>query len=75
MCGLCRGAVVVVVTLISYNDRGCCCRDDYEEETIVIDYFLYTDVDYVGSLLQLIFHCSARLVVTIHDLLLTSIFR
>jgi hypothetical protein len=29
--------------------------------------------DYVGSLLQLFFHCSARLVVTIYDLLLTSI--
>jgi hypothetical protein len=29
--------------------------------------------DYVKSLLQLFFHCSAYLVVTIHDLLLASI--
>jgi hypothetical protein len=29
--------------------------------------------DYIGSLLQLFFRCSARLVVTIYDLLLASI--
>jgi hypothetical protein len=30
--------------LIGYDDRGDCCRDDHKEETIVIDYFLSTDM-------------------------------
>jgi hypothetical protein len=29
--------------LIGYNDHGGCCHDDHKEETIVIDYFIYTD--------------------------------
>jgi hypothetical protein len=29
--------------LIGYDDRGGCCRDDHEEETLVNDYFLHTD--------------------------------
>jgi hypothetical protein len=42
-CGLCGGAAAFAVALIGYDDRGCCCRDDHKEKTIVIDYFLYTD--------------------------------
>jgi hypothetical protein len=29
--------------LIDNDDRGGCCHDDHKEETIVIDYFLYTN--------------------------------
>jgi hypothetical protein len=43
-CGLCGGAAAVPATLIGYNDHGGCYWDDHEEETIVIDYFLYSDV-------------------------------
>jgi hypothetical protein len=39
-CGLRGGAAA----LIGYDDRGDCCRDDHKEETIVIDYFLSTDM-------------------------------
>jgi hypothetical protein len=42
-CGLRGGAAAFAAALISYNDRGGCCHDDYKEEAIVIDYFLYTD--------------------------------
>jgi hypothetical protein len=38
----------------------------------MITYFTPT-YDYIGSLLQLFFYCSVRLVVTIYDLLLTNI--
>jgi hypothetical protein len=31
-------------TMIGYDDRGGYYWDDHEEETIVIDYFLYSDV-------------------------------
>jgi hypothetical protein len=34
---------VVAAALIGY-DTWSCYRDDHEEETIVIDYFLYTNV-------------------------------
>jgi hypothetical protein len=43
MCGLRGGAAVVAVVLISYNEHGGCYRDNHEEETIVIEYFLYTN--------------------------------
>jgi hypothetical protein len=39
----------------------------------MITIFSTPTCDYVGSLLQLFFCCSARLVVMIYDLLLTSI--
>jgi hypothetical protein len=42
-CGLRGGDVVVVAVLIDYDGRGGCCWDGHEEETIVIDYFLYSD--------------------------------
>jgi hypothetical protein len=38
------GATVVAVVLISYEDLGGCCWETREEEMIVINYFLYTDV-------------------------------
>jgi hypothetical protein len=44
MCGLHRCAAAVAVALIGYDDCGGYCQNDHEEETIVIDYFLYTDV-------------------------------
>jgi hypothetical protein len=42
--GLRRGTAAVVATLIGYDERGGCYQDDHVEETIVNDYFLYTDV-------------------------------
>jgi hypothetical protein len=42
MCGLCRGVAAVATVLIGY-DVGLL-PDEHEEVTIVIDYFLYTDV-------------------------------
>jgi hypothetical protein len=36
--------VVVAAALIGYDDREGYCWETYEEETIVIDYFIYTDV-------------------------------
>jgi hypothetical protein len=42
-CGLCVGAAMVPVALIDYDDCAGCYYDDYKEETIVINYFLYSD--------------------------------
>jgi hypothetical protein len=72
-CGLRRDVVAVTVALI-----GC---DDVKVATEMItrrrrswSTICSTPMhDYVGSLLQLFFRCLARLVVTIHDLLLASI--
>jgi hypothetical protein len=44
MCGLCGGVAAVAAVLIGYNDRGGCCWETREPKTIVIDYFIYTDV-------------------------------
>jgi hypothetical protein len=41
ICLLHGGATTISVALIDYDDMGCC--HDNHEETIVIDYFLYTD--------------------------------
>jgi hypothetical protein len=43
MCGLCGCVAAVTAALIGYDDRGGCCYNDHKEETIVIDYFLYSD--------------------------------
>jgi hypothetical protein len=43
-CGLHGDATAVVAALIGYDDRGGCYWDDHEEETIVIDYLLYSGV-------------------------------
>jgi hypothetical protein len=42
-CGHHGGAATVAATIIGYDNRGGCCWETREEETIVIDYFLYTD--------------------------------
>jgi hypothetical protein len=42
MCGLRGGAAAVAAVLITYNDHGGFCWDDHEE-TIMIDYYLYSD--------------------------------
>jgi hypothetical protein len=72
MCGLCGGAAAVAATLISYNvvevAVGTITRSSRSWSTTSST----PTCDYVGLLLQLFFHCSARLVITIHDLLLTS---
>jgi hypothetical protein len=41
ICLLHEGAATMSAALIDYDDMGCC--HDNHEETIVIDYFLYTD--------------------------------
>jgi hypothetical protein len=43
MCGLRGGAAAVAAVLITYDNHGGFCWDDHEEETIMIDYFLYSD--------------------------------
>jgi hypothetical protein len=43
MCGLRGDTAAVAATLISYDNRGGYCRDDHKEDTIVNNYFLYTD--------------------------------
>jgi hypothetical protein len=43
MCEVHGGATAVAAALIGYDDHGGCYWDDYEEETIVIGYFLYSD--------------------------------
>jgi hypothetical protein len=42
-CGLRGEVAAVVVALIGYNNNGGCYWETHEEETIMIDYFLYTD--------------------------------
>jgi hypothetical protein len=42
-CELHGGIVVAAATLIGYDNHGGYCWEAREEETIVIDYFLYTD--------------------------------
>jgi hypothetical protein len=44
MCGLCGGATAVASMLIGYDDVEIAAGDDHEQETIVSDYLLYTDV-------------------------------
>jgi hypothetical protein len=53
--------------------HGACYRDDHEEETIVMDYLLYTDAGLHWITSQLFFRCTTCLVVMIYDLLLTSL--
>jgi hypothetical protein len=42
--GLRGGATTIAAALVSYNDHGGCYWETCEEETISIDYFLYTDM-------------------------------
>jgi hypothetical protein len=72
MCGLRRGIAVIVAALIGCDDvefaAGTTTRSRSWSTT-----FSTSTRDYVGSLLQLFFHCSTRLVVTFHYLLLIGI--
>jgi hypothetical protein len=70
-CGLCRGAAA----LIGYDDVEVAVRTTMRRRRSWSTTSSTLTRDYVGSLLQLFFRCSACLVVTIHDLLLTSILR
>jgi hypothetical protein len=58
--GLRRGAAAVAIVLINYNDGGCC-RNDHEDKTIVIDYFLYTDarLHRIAAPTLLPLHCAS----------------
>jgi hypothetical protein len=66
------GVAAVATTLISYNDV------EVTNRTITRRRWWWSTTsstlthDYVGSLIQLFFHCIARLVVTIHNFLLAS---
>jgi hypothetical protein len=75
MCGLHRGAVAVAAALIGYNDVkvavGMITRRRRPRSTTSS----ILTRDYVRSLLQLFFRYLARLVVMIHDPLLTSILK
>jgi hypothetical protein len=71
-CGLNGSVVTVAAALIGYDDM------EVDVRTTTRRRWSWTTTStpmrgYVGSLLQLFFHCSTYLVVTIHDLLLTSI--
>jgi hypothetical protein len=72
-CGLYGGAVTIAAALIYYDNvkvaAGMTTRRRRSWSTISSTPMR----DYVGSLLQLFLHCPTRLVVTIHDLLLSSI--
>jgi hypothetical protein len=52
-----------------------CYHNDHEEETIMIDYFLYTDAQLCWTTALTLFLQLVCPVVTIHDLLLTSILK
>jgi hypothetical protein len=72
-CGLCRGIATVTVALIGYDDVKTAAEMTTRRRRSWSTTFSTPTCDYVGSLLQLFFRCSPRLVITIHDLLLTSI--
>jgi hypothetical protein len=72
-CGLHRSAAAVAAALIGYNDIKVAADTTTMKRRSWSTTSSTSTSDYVGLLLQLIFCCSARLVVTIHDLLLTSI--
>jgi hypothetical protein len=73
-CVLRRGATIVATTLIGYNDIEVAAGTNTRRRRSWSTTFSTPTSDYVGLWLQLFFHCSARLVVTINDLLLESIF-
>jgi hypothetical protein len=72
-CGLCRGATVVAVALIGYDDVKVAAEMTTARRRSWSITSSTLTRDYVGSLLQLFFRCSACIVVTIHDLILASI--
>jgi hypothetical protein len=74
-CGLCGGAVAVAAALIGYDDVEVAIETTMRMRQSWTTTSSTPTRDYVGSLLQLFFHCSACLVVTIHDLLVVCILR
>jgi hypothetical protein len=72
-CGLHRGAATVAATLIGYDNIKVAAETTTRRMRSWLTTSSILTRDYVRSLLQLFFHYSMRLVVTIHDLLLTSI--
>jgi hypothetical protein len=74
MCGLCGGTAMIVATLIGYDDMEVAAGTTTRRRRSWSTISSTPTCNYVGSLLQLFFHYTACLVVTIHDLLLASIF-
>jgi hypothetical protein len=73
MCGLCGGATIVADALINYYGGarsllGRRCGGDDCDRLLP----LHQHASTLDQLLQLFFHCSTHLVVTIHDILVTS---
>jgi hypothetical protein len=67
MCELCKDAAVIAAALIGYDDHGGYCRDDHKEKTIMIKYFLYTNVQ-----LTTLYPCSHCTTASLHHLVTAS---
>jgi hypothetical protein len=74
-CGLHGDTVVAVAALIGYDDVEVAAGTTTRRRRPKSTTFSTPMHDYIGSLLQLCFCCSAHIVVTIHDFLLASILR
>jgi hypothetical protein len=72
-CRLCRGTAMIAAALIGYDNVKVATETTARKRRSWSTTSSTPMRDYVGSLLHLFFHCSVHLVVTIHDLLLTSI--
>jgi hypothetical protein len=69
-CGLYGGVAAVAAVLIGYDDRWGCCWKSVRKRRSWLTTSSTPTRDYIGSLLQLFFRCSACLeVTTIYDLL------
>jgi hypothetical protein len=69
ICGLCEGTVTISAALIGYYDVEVTVGTTTRRRRSWSTTFSTPTCDYIGPMLQLFFHCSVRLVVTIHDLL------
>jgi hypothetical protein len=72
-CRLHGGDVAVAATQFGYDDVEVAARTTTRRRWSWSTTFSTPTRDYVGSLLQLLFHCSTHLVVMIHDFLVASI--
>jgi hypothetical protein len=72
-CWLRRGVATIATALITYDDVKVAVGMTTKRRWLWSTTFSTSMRDYVGSLFQLFFHCSTRLVVTFHYLLLISI--
>jgi hypothetical protein len=72
-CGLHRVSAVVIAMLIGYDDVEVTVRTTTRRRRSWLTTFSTPKHDYVRSLFLLFLRCSTHLVVTIHDLILTSI--